>query len=167
MIHYHRSGRLLLSQKVYIYVYILCNTSRRAASCIGTKSPGQLNIAAEKMRRYCLPFPITQNSQLCALNLVLITDHLDQFFSHKNLTVMRPKFWQCSVMLACLLGLHRVYGAQSIFFIILCCYCRSVSAVCTISLCRRSSQQVHYLIMDPKRSPTPPSTPQPTLPPPT
>ena len=43
--------------------------------------------------------------------------------------------------------------------LVLWCQCRSVSLRCTISLCRRSSQQVHYLIMDPKRSATLPPTP--------
>ena len=58
---------------------------------------------------------------------------------------------------------HTYSRSKDHFYAILCCYRRSVSGLCTISLCRRSSQRLHYLIMDPKRSATPPSTPQPTL----
>ena len=63
-----------------------------------------------------------------------------------------------------MMSYHAVQCTQKLtvlicYTLVLWCQCRSVSLGCTISLCRRSSQQVHYLIMDPKRSATLPPTP--------
>ena len=80
--------------------------------------------------------------------------HLFRMMSQQYITIIH----------GLMMSYHVVQCTQKLIVLICCtlvlwCHCRSVSLRCTISLCRRSSQQVHYLIMDPKRSATLPPTP--------
>ena len=147
-------SKRLFSADVFPYV---------AAYHVLDPSPPGNSILPMRTRRYCLPLP--------SLNPGFFGIFYSVFYLSCSVIIWKKTFVHAKVVRTVSLFLCKMGSAETSVLsktcwfldIILCCYCRSVSTRCTISLRRRSSQQVHYLIMDPKRSPTPPSAPQPTL----